>query len=96
MEITKDGLYRWIVAHKDPGVPNWIDTTGLAHGFLTVRYTYDEQPPQEKWPTLRVEKVAFGEIRSHLPADTGTLTPEARQKEILMRHRHVQRRYRQY
>lgn len=96
MEITKDGLYRWVVAHEDPGVPNWIDTTGLAHGFLTVRYTYDEQPPQEKWPTLRVQKVALSEIRSHLPADTGTRTSEAREKVILMRHRHVQRRYRQY
>ena len=56
-------------------MPNWLDTTGLGHGFLTVRYTYEEAPPKEQWPTLRVEKVAFDDIRRHLPADTGTVTP---------------------
>ena len=96
MEMTADGVYRWVVAHEDPGVPNWVDTTGLAHGFLTVRYTYEKQPPKEQWPTLRVEKVAFADILKHLPADTRPLTREAREQAILMRHRHVQRRYRQY
>ncbi|RMD85095.1 MAG: hypothetical protein D6815_02655, partial [Candidatus Dadabacteria bacterium] len=96
MEKTEDGIYRWVVAHRDPGVPNWVDTTGLPYGFMAVRYTYKEQPPKELWPKLRVKKVAFGEIRRHLPADTGTVTPEERRRAILMRHRHVQRRYRQY
>lgn len=96
MEKTEDGLYRWVVAHQDPGVPNWIDTTGLGHGFLTVRYTYREQPPKEQWPTLRVEKVALADVRGKLPADTGRVTPASREAAIRMRHRHVQRRYRQY
>ncbi|MGH0035398.1 MAG: hypothetical protein ACQGVK_10270 [Myxococcota bacterium] len=96
MEMTDDGIYRWVVAHEDPGVPNWVDTTGLAHGFLTVRYTYAEPPPRERWPTLRVQKVAFDEIRAHLPAETGSATPADREQAIAMRHRHVQRRYRQY
>ena len=96
MEMTEDGVYRWVVAHEDPGIPNWLDTTGLAHGFLTVRYTYEKQPPKEQWPTLRVEKVAFADIAKHLPADTRPITRESREQAILMRHRHVQRRYRQY
>jgi hypothetical protein len=96
MEMTGDGVYRWVVAHADPGCPNWIDTTGLGHGFLTVRYTYETQPPEEEWPTLRVEKVMLDEVRGRLPADTGTVTPEVRARAISMRHRHVQRRYRQY
>lgn len=96
MEMTEDGIYRWVVSHRDPGVPNWLDTTGLTHGFLTVRYTYEKQPPKEKWPTLNVKKVAFDEVRRHLPADTATVTAQARSDAILMRHRHVQRRYRQY
>jgi hypothetical protein len=96
MEMTEDGIYRWVVAHRDPGVPNWLDTTGLAHGFLTVRYTYEKQPPKERWPKLRVKKVASDEIRRHLPADTGMVTAQARRDAIAMRHRHVQRRYRQY
>ena len=96
MEMTEDGVYRWVVAHRDPGVPNWLDTSGLGEGFLTVRYTYAKQPPPEQWPTLRVEKVPFSKLRDHLPADTGSVTPEEREAAIRMRHRHVQRRYRQY
>ncbi len=96
MEINADGVYRWVVANRDPGVPNWLDTTGIAHGFLTVRYTYGTPPPKEQWPTLHTRKVALGEVRRHLPADTGTATAASRREATLMRHRHVQRRYRQY
>jgi hypothetical protein len=77
-------------------VRNWLDTTGLAHGFLTVRYTYEKQPPRDQWPTLHVKKVAVDEVRRHLPAATSAVTAQARRDTILMRHRHVQRRYRQY
>jgi hypothetical protein len=96
MEFTADGVYRWVVCAKDPGVANWLDTTGLAHGFLTVRYTYEKQPPKEQWPTLNVKKLPFDQIREQLPSDTAGATKEQREATILMRHRHVQRRYRQY
>ncbi len=96
MEFSEDGVYRWVVAHADPGVANWVDTTGLGHGFLTVRYTYERQPPREDWPTLRVEKVALADVREHMPPETGEVTAADREAAILMRHRHVQRRYRQY
>lgn len=96
MALGEDGIYRWVVSHRDPGVANWLDTTGLEHGFLTVRYTYTEQPPKEQWPTLKVKKVAFSEIDSSLPADTQRSTQAERDAKTLIRHRHVQRRYRQY
>src|SRR4029453_14387112 len=28
-EVARDGARRYVVAHRDPGVPNWVDTTGL-------------------------------------------------------------------
>jgi hypothetical protein len=96
MELTSDGVYRWVVCQRDPAVANWLDTTGLSAGFLTVRYTYESQPPPDLWPTLRVEKVGFADISKHLPAEVRTISEEGRQSRILQRHRHVQRRYRQY
>lgn len=96
MSIDDDGIYRWIVCHRDPGFANWLDTTGLEHGFLTVRYTYSEKPPKADWPTLNVKKLAFSDLKSHLPANAHRVDQEAREANILMRHRHVQRRYRQY
>ena len=32
------GSFRMVVAHADPGVPNWIDTEGRASGTLFFRY----------------------------------------------------------
>ena len=96
-ETMADGskLYRWVVCHQDPGVPNWVDTSGLPHGYLTIRWSYPEQPPKELWPTLDVKKVAFNEIGDHFPG-ARQVTAEERAANILMRHKHVQRRYREY
>ncbi|MCZ6829720.1 MAG: hypothetical protein O7F73_09055 [Gammaproteobacteria bacterium] len=95
MESEEPGVYRWVVCHKDPGVPNWVDTTGLPHGYLTIRWTYPEQPPRELWPSLNVQKVAWDKVADHFP-NARVVSVEERQAAILMRHRHVQRRYRQY
>ena len=96
LEPDQNGRYRWVVAHRDPGVPNWVDTTGLEHGYLTVRWTYPEQPPRSDWPSLEVQRVAFDEVRDRFPADTRAVDTTERKRAIHMRHRHVQRRYRQY
>jgi len=96
MERDGDGVYRWVVAHRDPGVPNWVDTSGLDHGFLTIRWTYTSQPPEENWPTLRVRQVRLDQVRDCLPAGTRQVSAQERAHNILIRHRHVQRRYRQY
>lgn len=95
MESEGNGVYRWVVCHKDPGIPNWVDTTGLPHGYLTIRWTYPEQPPKEQWPTLTVNKVAFDTVADHFPA-VRQVNSEERAANILMRHKHVQRRYREY
>ncbi len=38
MKPDDDGMVRFVVAYTDPGVPNWLDTTGRPAGFLTVRW----------------------------------------------------------
>ena len=93
-EWDEDGALRFVVAHRDPGVPNWVDTTGLPRGFLSLRWTYPKLPAQ--LPSVRVTKLRFDEIRAHLPADTGTVSPDERRDRIRIRQEHVQRRYRQY
>ena len=96
LEPDADGLYRWTVAHADPGVPNWVDTTGLEHGYLTIRWTYPEQPPRSDWPSLTVRKVSQQDVVGCFPPGTREVDAAERKRAIRMRHRHVQRRYRQY
>ncbi|MDY6999721.1 MAG: hypothetical protein SW019_24280 [Actinomycetota bacterium] len=93
-EPDEDGTLRFVVAHTDPGVPNWLDTTGLHRGFMTVRWTYP-QPPQEL-PKVSVTTLAHRDIGRALPTGTRRISGEERRKQIAIRQEHVQRRYRQY
>jgi hypothetical protein len=93
-EVDPDGVLRFVVAHRDPGVPNWLDTTGHPEGFMGLRWVYPERP--DRLPTLKVAKTPFEKIRQHLPAGVRSVSPEERREQIRIRQRHVQRRYRQY
>jgi hypothetical protein len=94
MYMGKDGVQRWVVAHRDPGVQNWIDTTGLPRGFLSHRWAYSTLPPESEWPNISARKVRFDEVRGCFPSDMPILTPAERRKAIGIRQQHVQRRYR--
>jgi hypothetical protein len=94
-ERDADGAIRYVIAHRDPGVPNWLDTTGHPEGYLVPRWAYFEKPPPEQWPTIRATKVRFDEIRAHLPAGTRTVSPDERHAQIRVRQLHVQRRFSQ-
>jgi hypothetical protein len=95
-EFDADGALRFVIAHRDPGVPNWVDTTGHREGFMAARWAYTEKPPPERWPTIRAERVRFGEIRARLPSGVRSVSPEERREQIRIRQEHVQRRYRQF
>jgi hypothetical protein len=94
MEVDEDGVLRWVVAHRDPGVPNWVDTTGHREGYLVPRWAYSKTPLREDWPTVQATKVPFGEIREYLPKGVREVSPSERRERIRERQLHVQRRYR--
>jgi hypothetical protein len=93
-EADDDGVIRYVIAARDPGVPNWLDTTGLQKGFLSFRWTYAQDP--EQLPEITVSTVQLDEVRGRLPATTRDVSPEQRAAQIAIRQAHVQRRYRQY
>ena len=49
-----DGSVRIVVAHADPGLPNWIDTAGHTSGTMCFRWVRADVHPQ---PTCRVIKL---------------------------------------
>ncbi len=51
----KDGSYRLVVAHRNPGVPNWLDTEGRLHGHMYWRYLFPTSSPGA--PKTKVVKV---------------------------------------
>lgn len=42
--LNDDGSYRIVVAHQDPGVPNWLDTTGIRFGTIALRALLCREP----------------------------------------------------
>ncbi|WP_206613563.1 DUF1214 domain-containing protein [Parahaliea mediterranea] len=90
---SADGAYRYIIAHEDPGVQNWLDTTGLENGYLLLRYDGADRPevPTSLWPGLTL--TSFSQARAALPPETPDYSAAARQVAIAQRRRHVQLRF---
>ncbi len=93
---SDDGKFRLVVAHKDPGVANWLDTTGQREGFMAPRWAYSETPSKEVWPTITAKKVRLADVTSELPSDMPAVSPDERLLQIAARQRHVQRRFRAF
>ena len=42
MQLDPDGRYRIVIAHRDPGIPNWLDTEGRTTGQVYWRIMLPE------------------------------------------------------
>jgi hypothetical protein len=59
-----DGSVKVIVAHHDPGVPNWINTCGHHEGTMCWRWYRLEEGEKAVQPNCRVIKSTKYEVRS--------------------------------
>jgi hypothetical protein len=87
--VDSDGRFRAVIAMSDPGVPNWLDTGGLAQGAIQLRWNESSSQPLPD-----AKKVALADIRHYLPVDTPTVTPAERDQALRIRARGAQRRRR--
>ena len=85
--VDDDGRVRIVVAHRDPGIQNWLDTSGHPEGMFQYRYIWTSSRPH---PSVRI--VPFDQVRNALPASTPSHGPEARARDLAIRHRHLARR----
>jgi hypothetical protein len=87
--VGPDGRLHLVVAHNDPGVPNWLDTTGRQVALLTYRHFWGSpiSPPQTR-------VVPLAEVRDALPAGTPTVDAAARAAELRARREHLAWRFR--
>lgn len=85
--VDSDGKLRLVVAHRDPGVQNWLDTSGHPEGMIQYRWIWTQSRPHP-----RVEVVPFSKLRDALPAETPAYSVDARRAALEVRHRHLARR----
>jgi hypothetical protein len=85
--IDSDGRFRAVVAHRDPGVPNWLDSCGHPEGMIQYRTVWARTSPA---PSVRT--IPFRELPAALPSDHPRIAPEQRRRQLRARESHLQRR----
>lgn len=63
-QVDPDGMIRMVVSHRDPGVANWIETTGRTRGIMQFRWQRVDDPVTDG-PTAVV--VDVDDVAHHLP-----------------------------
>jgi hypothetical protein len=86
--VDADGVLRLVLAERDPGVPNWLDTTGHPKGIMLWRVMSGDPPER---PTART--IALSDLADALPRDTPRVDPAQRRAAGAARQRHLADRY---
>jgi len=87
--VEAGGVLRVVVGATDPGVANWLDTTGHEFGVLQFRWTGTPTAPD-----VSVRVVARRALDDTLPAGCDRVTPEQRADTIRARQVGMQLRAR--
>lgn len=82
--VDPDGALRLVVAHRDPGIQNWLDTTGRKQGTVVFRNYRATSAPVPK-----SQVVKFDQIDGMFPAGAKRIDAEERARQIAARHRGV-------
>lgn len=76
-QVDPDGVLRVVLSAKDPGVPNWLDTTGHRRGLVQGRWMECDTPAVPK-----ATKLPLSEVRARLHPDTPSISGEERDRVI--------------
>lgn len=65
-QVDPDGMIRMVVSKENPGIVNWIETTGRQRGILQSRWQRTERPMTPADGPI-AEVVAFNDVPAYLP-----------------------------
>ncbi len=85
--VDRDGWFRAVVSARDPGVANWLDTSGYPSGAIQGRWFEASSAP-----TPEVKKLKLDAVLAALPADTLRVSPAERDAAIRARRIDAQMR----
>ena len=86
-----DGRMRFVVSEQNPGIANWLETTGHRTGAMMLRWQRLERDLTQDADGPTIEIVPFAEVQQHLPHYT-PITTEEYAERIAARQRSVARR----
>ncbi len=80
--VDSDGVFRTVISARDPGVHNWLDTSGYSSGAVQGRWFEASEKPM---PSMK--KVKLADVDQHLPADIKRVT--LAERAIALRNRRL-------
>ena len=86
--LENDGELLLVVAHDDPGLPNWLDPSGHVQGYITVRWIGATDYPTPECIQMKREVLA-----AYLPAMVRTIDSTQRRVQLAARRRGVIKRF---
>jgi hypothetical protein len=86
--IDGDGKVRVVLSARDPGVPNWVDTSGFLQAYAQWRWYLSD-----RFPVPATKLVPVADVRQHLPRATPSVSPALRRRQVDERRRQVGRRF---
>ncbi len=91
-QADPDGFFRYVISTRNPGIANWLDTTGHPQGVIMLRWQRVARDlTAEDGPV--VELVDFDDVPAHLPHyDSNRVTPEQYSTRIADRQVGIARR----
>jgi len=93
MAANQDGRFTYVVAHKDPGVHNWLDTNGLTRTIFGHRWQSIPSAYDGETPTIAVRIVKFKDLDRELPAGVRRMDAAARREQLAARAAGFKRRF---
>lgn len=90
---NRDGTITYVIAARDPGVHNWLDTGGLHEGIIQVRWQGMPAGVTALPDAITDARlVRLADLENHLREETVWVTPPERKAQLEARHASYQRR----
>ena len=87
--IDADGVFRAVISHADPEIPNWLDASNHTTDLIAGRYRWYGNTGE--CPVPRLKLVPLTEVRDHLPSETPVVSPTERSSLLRRRMLAAQR-----
>lgn len=86
--LEEDGSLLVVVAHADPGLPNWLDPSGHDEGYVTFRWI-----GADSYPRPVTERLRASALSGRLAANVRRISPDERREQLRRRRLGVIKRF---
>jgi len=85
MAPDEGGDFTVVVSGSDPGIHNWLDTTGLRRTIVGTRWQAFPKGVEHDLPWITTRRVKLDDLAKELPATALRISAEGRSKQIAER-----------